>query len=91
MGERRQASRVEAQSFENSDSTPRSENGYAAPMFDRRVRANTQGRRNDGHDDQRICAALPSTLLGCEKLVHIQPESLNHAASSGFNTGAARR
>jgi hypothetical protein len=84
MGENEQVSRIEAPSFENSDSAPRSENGYAPQMFDRRVTANTRSRRNDRHDDQRICAALPSALLGCEKLVHIQSESLNHAARSGF-------
>jgi hypothetical protein len=65
MGESQQLSRAESQSFENSNSAPRSENDYAPEMFNRRVRANTEGRRNERHYHVWICTALPETLLGC--------------------------
>lgn len=65
MGESCQVSRIESHSFENSDSAPRSENDYAPTMFNRRVRANTEGRRNERHYDLWICTALPETFLGC--------------------------
>ena len=76
MGESRQVSGIEPRSFQNSGSATRSENDYAPAMFNRRVRANTEGRQTERSDDQRICAALPSTVLGCKKLVRTQSESL---------------
>lgn len=65
MGESRRVSRIKAQRFEDSDSAPRPKNDCAPQMFDRRVRANTQGRRNERRHDLWICAALPKTVLGC--------------------------
>lgn len=84
MGESRQVSGMESHSGQSSVSVPRSENDYAPTMFNRRVRANTEGCRDERHHDLWICAELPSTLLGCKKLVHTQPESLNHAGRKWF-------
>ena len=57
MGESCQVSRIESRPFENSGSAPRSENDYAPKMFNRRVRANTEGRRNERPYDLWICTA----------------------------------
>lgn len=83
MGGSRQVPRIEAQPFANSDSAPRSENDYAPKMFNRTVRANTEGRQNERHYDLWICTALPETFLVCQGLAYVQSESLNQAANSG--------
>jgi hypothetical protein len=65
VGESRQVSNIESHSFQNSDTAPRSENNDAPTMFNRTVRANTEGRQNERQHDLWICTALSETFLGC--------------------------